>query len=326
MRRRIWSLIIVGLWLLLTTPILAQGGSVRVEDPDGVLGSGAASVRDAAQRLANEGAEVIVLAAGRDAGTTRESSDNYLNRFLSENNLAPNFTQLRPNQIVFYVAPQAQQTALRFGQNWIERLRPVERDIQQQQMNPRFAAGDVPGGLVAGIDAARTTINPSNLPYYIIGGALAVIAIGALTFPVIRQRRVAAETLAGARERLEQARRAAGGAIADLGQLVRTAQEKAQFDQYSYSRQDAERVQALQRNGIQLFQQAQAAFDAAEEQQNAKATLALNDYTAITTRYNEAQQLAEQATAAIREVEQLRAELDARGTPNTGATTRLNEQ
>jgi hypothetical protein len=324
-RRGIWGIVIVGLWLLLATPILAQAGSVRLEDPDGLLGGGAASVRDAAQRLANEGAEVIVLVAGRAAGTTRDSADNYLNQFLSENNLAPSFTQLRPNQVVFFVAPQAQQTALRFGQRWIEQLRPAERNIQQQQMNPRFVAGDLAGGLVAGIDAVHTTINPSNLPYYIIGGALAVTAIGAIMFPLIHKRRVAAESLAGARERLEQARRAAGGAIADLGQLVRTAQEKARFDQYSYSRQDAERVQTMQANGLQLFQQAQAAFDAAEEQQNAKSSLNVNDYAAITSGYAESQQLAERATAVIREVEQLRVELDARGTPSTGATTRLNE-
>ena len=69
----------------------------------------------------------------------------------------------------------------------------------------------------------------------------------------------------------------------------------------------------------------QAAFDAAEEQENAKATLAASDYTRIAGEYDRAQGLAQQATQLIREVEAQRAALDKRGTPSTGPTTRLGE-
>lgn len=323
MRRVQCWIAIVGLWLLLALPALAQGGSVRVEDPDGILGAQANTVRSAAQKLANEGAEVIVVAAGTSAGTSAASADQYLDQYLSQNNIAPSQTQLRPNQIVFYVARDARRTALRFGQRWINKLRPVGPDIQAQQMNPRFQSGDIAGGLVAGINAARTTINPPNTLAYIIGGVLVIGVIGIVAVPLLRRRQQAATALASARERMTQTRRDAGAAIADLGRIVEAAQEKAQYDKLSYSAENVQRLQQMQDNGMQLFQQAQAAFDAAEEQQATKGTLIDADYTAIAAKYAQAQDLARRANAAISEAEALRAQLDAQGTPSTGPTTRL---
>ena len=323
MRRAIGLLITVGLWLVLALPALAQSGSVRIEDADGVL-AGDTSVQAAAQRLANAGAQVIVVVAGSSAGTSEPSASQYLNRVLSEKNLAPSSDQLQPNQIVFYVARDARQTSLRFGQQYIAKLSAVESGIQAEQMNPRFAAGDVPGGLVAGINAVDTTLNPppSRVPYY-LGGLVLVGAIVAFAVPALRRRRVATETLAGAKTAAAQARRAAGGAIADLGQLAKTAEDKAQYDRLSYSAADLERVQTLQEAGMEQFRQAQAAFDVAEEQLAGQAAPGEADYVAVVTRYGEAQRLAQQATVQINEVERLRLELDKRGAPATGGTTRL---
>lgn len=316
MRRAQWLSLIVGLWVLLALPVAAQSGSVRIEDPAGLLGGQTEAIRQAAQRLAGEGAEVLVVAAGPEQASDQQSSDAYLNQFVQ---------RITPNQIIFYVAPNARQTSLRFGQRWNNVLRPVEREIQAQQMNPRFYSGDLAGGMIAGIDATRTTINPPNTAFYVIGGALAVAAIGVVALPMLRRRRDTATTLAGARERMEQFRRAAGGAIADLGRVAEQAQAKAQYDRLSYSKADAERVQQLQAQGMQLFTEAQAAFDAAEEQQHAKATLAAADYDSIAARYEQAQEIAQRAATAIGEAEQHRAMLDARGAPSTGATTRLGE-
>ncbi len=321
-------IVVLGLWLILGLPARAQTGSVRVEDPDGVLGAGAATVRQAAEQLAETGAQVIVLTAGSSAGPSAASADQYLDAFLAQNNLASSRTQLQPDQIVFFVARDARQTSLRFGQRWIDTLEPVEGRIQAEQMNPRFASGDIPGGLVAGIEAVRTTINPpapSRAPLYVIAGVLALTAVGVIAVPALRKRRAAAESLAAARERAEKARREAGVAIADLGRLVETAQAKAQYDRISYGASDVRRLQTLQSGGLQLFQQAQAAFDAAEEQQQATAKPTVAEYDAIAIRYGQARNLALQATDAIREAEQLRAQLDARGAPSTGATTRLRE-
>lgn len=324
-RAWLWSMI-AGLWLLLALPALAQTGSVRVEDPDNLLSGQADAVRQAAEQLAAEGAQVIVVAAGQSAGSTEADAFGYLDRFLNSNNIAPSRTQLQPNQIVFYVPTFARLTALFYGQRWIEQLDPVQDRIRNQEMTPRFADGDIAGGLLAGINGVRTTINPPTpTGVYVIGGALAATAAGAAAVPALRKRRASADALAQARERWEQARRAAGAAIADLGQLVEQAQEKAQYDRVSYSPADVERLQEVQGRGLQVFQEAQAVFDAAEEQQTAKPTLTANDYAAIVPQYGRAQELAQQAAELIREAETLRSRLDARPTPTTGPTTRLGE-
>lgn len=321
----LWSML-VGLWLVLALPALAQSGSVRIEDPDNLLGAGAGEVQQAAQQLADQGAQVIVVAAGQSAGANQQAALDYLDTFLSQENIAPSKEQLGPTQIVFYVPTFARLTALYYGTSWKAKLDPVEDRIRNEQMTPQFAAGNIAGGLVAGINGVRTTLNPPTpTGVYVIGGALATAAVGAAAVPVLRKRRATADALGQARERWEQARRRAGTAIADLGQLVEQAQEKAQYDRISYSQSDASRLTEMQGKGIAIFQEAQSVFDAAEEQQNAKATLAANDYTAIATQYDRAQELAQQATQQIREVEAQRASLDARGTPSTGSTTRLNE-
>ena len=326
MRRvQIWSMI-VGLWLLLALPALAQTGDVRVEDPDNLLGAQANSVRAAAERLAGEGAQVIVVAAGQSAGTTPESALQFLDALLTRNNIASSSSQLKPNQIVFYVARDAQRTSLFYGSRWKETLDPVLGSIQSQQMDPRFASGDLAGGLVAGIDAVRETINPPTpTAVYLIGGALAATAAGAVAVPALNKRRASATALETARERMREARRAAGAVIADLDRLVEQAQAKAAYDKLSYSQNNVEQLQSLQAKGIQLFREAQDIFAAADDQHELKANPTIKDYDAVVAQYQQSQTLAQQASGAISEAEALRAQLDAQGTPSTGPTTRLRE-
>ncbi len=324
--RRLLFLIVVT--LLIAAPALAQSGRVLIDDPDGVLGADAARVEQAARPLADAGAEVIIVAAGPSAGTTEESAETYLRAYLARNNLAPSQDQLRPNQIVVFVATVAQRTSLRYGQRWIEQLDPVEARIQAQQMNPRFAEGDIAGGLIAGIDAINATINPpppDRTWLYVLGGVLALGMLAMIATPVIRRRRAAADALAAARERWETARRNAGAAIADLGRLAQTAQEKAAYDRLSYGAADAAQVQTIHAAGMERFEQAQAAFRAAEEHARQSPPSSATAYDASAAQYAQAQRLAEQAAAKIREAESLRARLDARGTPSTGPTTRLGD-
>ncbi|HEX6291306.1 MAG TPA: TPM domain-containing protein [Herpetosiphonaceae bacterium] len=325
MRRvQIWS-VLVGLWLLLILPALAQAPGVQIEDPDTVLGS-QESVRRAAQRLADEGARVIVVAAGPSAGQTPSQAEQFLDALLARRNIAPNSGQLQPNDILLYVARDARWTLLLYGQRWKDNLDPVFQSIQVEQMNPRFASGDLAGGLVAGLDAVRTTINPPvPTVVYLLGGALVLTVIGVVAVPLLKKRRVSADALAAARERMQQARKTAGAAIADLDRLVEQAQAKAEYDRISYSQGNIERLQSLQAKGIQLFHEAQDAFAAGDDQQEAKAVLAIADYDAISAHYARAQEIARQASAAIGEAESLRAQFDAQGTPNTGPTTRLRE-
>jgi hypothetical protein len=317
---------IIGLWLMLALPALAQNAGVLVEDPDNLLGAQADNVRQAAQRLADEGAHVTVVAAGPSAGTTSDSADQFLNTLLARNNLAPSSSRLNPNQIVFYVARDARRTSMLYGQRWKSTLDPVYMSIWNQQMNPRFASGDFAGGLAAGIDAARETINPPTpTGVYVIGGALALTAAGAVAVPVLKKRRANTTALETARERMREARRTAGTAIADLDRLVEQAQAKAAYDKISYSHGNVERLQSLQAKGMQMFREAQDLFAAADDQHELKANLTIKDYDAAAAQYQRAQTLAQQASAAIGEAEGLRAQLDAQGTPSTGPTTRLRE-
>ncbi|HEY0603681.1 MAG TPA: TPM domain-containing protein [Herpetosiphonaceae bacterium] len=326
MRRvHIWS-VILGLWLLLVLPALAQSGGVRVEDPDNLLGAQANQVREAAQRLADEGAEVIVLAAGPSAGSDATSADQYLSDFLAQNNLAASSRQINPNQVVFYVARDARRTSLLYGSRWKQTLDPVFQSIQDQQMNPRFASGDVAGGMIAGIDAARTTINPPTSPLvYVLGGALVLGVIALITVPMLQKRRASATALETARERMRTARQAAGAAISDVAGVAEQAQAKAQYDRISYSQANIERLQSLQAKGTQLFQEAQDLFSTADDQIELKANPTAGDYEAVAAQYERAQNLAQQANSSIGEAEALRAQLDAQGSPSTGPTTRLRE-
>ncbi len=317
--RRTWMWgLVATLWLLLASVAVAQSGSVQIIDPDGLLGGQQSAVQEAAEQLAAEGAQVIVVVAGPAAGTTATAADQYLNTILSQNNLAPSQTQLRPDQIVFYVAPSAERTGFRFGQRWIETLQPVTDSVQSQQMNPRFASGDLVGGLVAGINATRTTINPPTSPFvYVLGGVLALTAISLVVAPVLRRRRETAAALSTARDQAAQMRREAGAAIADLGQRMENARAKAQYDAFSYAPADTQRVQALQRDAEQLFADAQAAFDAAEEQERLVQNPQTRDYEQIAGQYAQGRELTKQAAAALSKAEQLRATLDEQRTTNS---------
>lgn len=326
MRRvHIWSMIL-GLWLLLALPVLAQSGSVRVEDPDNLLGAQANQVREAAQQLAGEGAEVIVVAAGAAGGSSAGSADEFLSRFLAQNNIAPSSSRINPNQVVFYVARDARRTSLLYGSRWKQTLDPVFQSIQAEQMNPRFANGDVAAGLVAGIDAVRTTINPPTPTFvYVLIGALTLGLIAMFVMPRLQKRRATATAVETARERMRTARQAAGAAIADLGSIAEQSQAKAQYDRISYSQNNVDRLQSLQAKGTQLFQEAQDLFSSADDQHELKASPTASDYEAVAAQYERAQNLAQQANTAIGEAEALRAQLDAQGSPSTGPTTRLRE-
>lgn len=307
-------------WLL---PAFAQSGSVRIEDPDGLFGDGAV-VEAAARRLADEGAEVVVLGA-RNAGADAEDAQRYLDQQLAELDIAPSSSALRGNQIVFFVAPQPGFNGIYFVSLYNEKLQPVYREIIVEQMQPQFTRGALATGMAAGIDAVRTTLNPPTPPVvWISGAALAVAGAGAVAVPALRKRKTALEALTAAHQRMEEARRAAGVAIADLGRRVHVAQEKAQYDTISYARAEVAHITADQRRGEQLFGAAQSTFDAAEEGRTALEKPAAADYDRLAEQYVEAERLAQEAAEPIERAEQVRATLD-RATPSSrGAASRLD--
>lgn len=292
--------------LLVVGPALAQGARPLIDDPDKLFADTAA-IQAAAQRLAGEGADVVVIGV-RDAGANPQS---YLDRRLQQLGVAPNARALAGNQIVFFVAPRPGFSGIFFVPQYKQKLQSVYQSINTQQMRPFFTREDYSGGMVAGIDAVRTTLNPPTSPVvWVGGGALALVAAGAVAGPALRRRKTAAESLAAARRSMEESRRAAGVALADLGQRVTAAREKAQYDRISYAPADAERVGTLQQQGESLFVRAQSAFDAAEQTRTEQTNPGAGDFESLAAKYAEIRQIAEEAVTPIEQAERLRATLD----------------
>jgi hypothetical protein len=152
---------------------------------------------------------------------------------------------------------------------------------------------------------------------------VALIVIVAVARPMLQQRKAAADALSSARSRVEEARRAAGVALADLGRRVTAAREKAPYDKLSYSATDAARIADLQTRGEALFTEAQSAFDSAEQARTEASSPSAADYEALAQKFLDVQRLAGEAARPIEEAEQTRATLDAAGAPSTGPTQHL---
>lgn len=316
-------LLVFGAGLIQVTPAYAQSGSVTVDDPDNLL-SDRAEVEAAAQRLADEGADVVVLLVD-DAGVTPQEAQSYLDQRLDQLDLAPNSKSLRGDQIVFYVAPNPGFNGIYYVSRYQPLLGSVYERIVAEQMQPLFTQGNFSGGMAAGIDAVRTTINPPASPIpWVIGGVVAVGIAGAAAVPALRRRQAMGEALADARKRMEQARAAAGVALADLGRRFDDAREKAKFDKVSYSPNDVTRLAQLQQEAETQFAQAQALFDAAEEDQIAEGTPNAQHYDAITSKFTQVQHQAATITQSIAQVEMLRSDLDRNGS-DPRSTQRLNQ-
>src|ERR687886_812187 len=98
------GLMAVLLCLLTALPVFAQSGRVLIDDPDHLFGDGSA-VRAAAQRLASEGADVVVVGV-RNAGSNPTAAQSYIDNQLRKLGVAQSTRALQGNEIVFFVAPQ----------------------------------------------------------------------------------------------------------------------------------------------------------------------------------------------------------------------------
>lgn len=317
-------LLLIGAGLVWAAPAYAQSGSVQIDDPDNLLGDRAV-VETAANNLAAEGADVVVVVA-RDAGLTPDDAQTFLDDRLSQSGLADNSSTLRGNQIVFYVALQPGYNGIYYVSGYKSALDSVYQKIVSEQMQPLFTQDNVAGGMVAGIDAVRTTLNPPASPVpWVIGGAVAVGVAGAAAAPALRKRRATGEALVSARKRTEQARAEAGVALADLGRRFDDARDKAKFDKVSYGPNDVARLAQLQQEAETQFAQAQAAFDAAEEAQIAESKPTAEHADATAGMFAHARTLVGEVTGLLSQVEALRADLDRTTGTDPRATQRLNQ-
>ncbi len=326
--RRVGLLVLV--WSLLIVQAVAAAGSVKIDDPDKLLGNRRGEVDHAAQQLAAKGADVVVMTVRNDDGNPQDALSDlpYINQRLASSGIVGTTNNLPGNTILFFRSTESGHSGIYYVPGYKSKLDPAINNIFQTKMRPLFTTNDIAGGMVAGIDAVRTVLYPPTSPFTY--GAIGIVVLGALVLvlgPQLSKRRLAASALSEARSRVTSARNTAGAAIADLGQALRTAQAKAQYDKFSYTPADFQRITELQSRGEQVFVEAQSSFDQAELDQNtaeARPTIAM--YQHVAEEYEHARALTEQAAAAIQEAERLRTTLDhatAQTTSATGPTQRL---
>ncbi|QXC61897.1 TPM domain-containing protein [Aquihabitans sp. G128] len=121
-----------------------------VWDPAGELGDDPA-VEDAAFAFQDEGADVRVRVEGPTDGDIDARQ-----RDLEA--ACPGWTVGgdRPaNRVLVMVQPSARTTGLWYGADWASDLEGRWEAVQEDVMNPRFRAGDVAGGLAAGLAELR---------------------------------------------------------------------------------------------------------------------------------------------------------------------------
>lgn len=126
----------------------------------------------------------------------------------------------RTNLVVIAVSLD-RQSGIFFGDQWDDELGEVWTDIRAEEMNPRFQAGDLTGGLVAGAEAVAAAItdpvpvtpvtddgggggsgggDTSSGSGWVLVGAAGVAAAGFGGYEVVRRRRRRAEARAAADE------------------------------------------------------------------------------------------------------------------------------
>jgi hypothetical protein len=308
---------VLGLLLLLARPAFAQGSFIFT-DEYGVLDEQA--IRRAAQPLIDRGSRVAIyfVRNGDDADfRARMSEDGLLNGNL-----------MRTEALGVYVAFEDRYSGILFGEQFNEALATNENFdvIRRNQLNPGLAEASNTGDLTAVTDAfvaTLRTVNEAVLNPPVAGGGnifnfnfwpvisfvATVLGLGVF-WTAFSRRRKAANTLAAARRRMEEAREQAGTIITDLGQRFRNAEEKAKFDKVSYPAAEVEQITRAQAAARQQFVGVQTEFDDVGEQLARHAKPTEEQYDAAAQGYQQVRADAEKASTSLRAVEATRSELD----------------
>jgi hypothetical protein len=302
------------LLLLLATPALAQSGRLIYHDDANKLDS--SRVQRAAQPLINRGATVALYAenTGGDAAFQQR---------LEQDGLASG-SSIRSDVIAIYVSLD-RYSAIRFGDQWNDALSTdnnYER-IRTSDLNAGLSANSFSDGFVNALGAIDEAIaNPPtagggtqinfNFTPLVLGVIFLVLLFvgGPIVWRSISKRRAIAQAYARARQAAEDARKQAGAAIADMGQEMRNAQEKAQYDQVSYPAAEVEQLSRIQSTAEAQFVKAQEQFDQAGEALATKREPTQEAYQAAASTYTAISAQVEQARSTLAQAESRRAELD----------------
>src|SRR5689334_10129019 len=270
MIRHVRLIAAVILLLLLATPALAQGGRLIYHDDAGKLDR--TQVQRAAQPLLNRGATVAIY-------TENTGGDTGFQQRLEQDGLASG-SSIRSGVIAIFVSLKDRYSGIRFGDRWNAALSTNDNyeQIRKDQLNAGLSPSGFTDGFVNALNAidqaiaspptagGGTQINFNPTPQ-VLGVIFLVLLFvgGPLLWRSISKRRAIAQAYARARQAAEDAHKQAGAAIADMGQVMKSAQDKAQYDQVSYPAAEVEQLSRTQATAEAQFVKAQEQFDQAGE-------------------------------------------------------------
>jgi hypothetical protein len=301
------------LLLLVAAPglVLAQGRLIFTDETGNLNRN---QVAQAAQPLLNRGLTVAVYAVNQGGEA------DMLSRLRDAGQLSGD-GRARTNLLVIYVSQNPRYSAIRYGDSLNAAL-DVNNNaeaIRVGTLNAGLSAGDFTTGFSNTLRAVEnaianppvpgggsvTNIDPTPL---VIGGA-GVLGVGATAYAVSRRRK-AARLLGAARTKAEEARRGAGGAIAQFGQRLKNTEEKAQFDKVSYAQADVQWLASQQRQIEQQFAQVQTRFDDVGEKLNQRAKPEIPHYEEAAQGFSQVQGQMATLSEQLDAVDARRAELD----------------
>ncbi|HEX9441315.1 MAG TPA: TPM domain-containing protein, partial [Roseiflexaceae bacterium] len=229
--------------LLLAAPALGQSGSLIYHDDAGRLDR--SQIQSAAAQLVNRGAKVAIYT------TTGGGPDDFLRR-LEQDGLASGGS-VDPYLVAIYVSTNPNYSEIRGGDNWNAALKTNNNidAIRNNELNAGLRSGDFTAGFVNALTAidraiaspprpgGGTEVNVGSGTFVpIVLGVIFLVlllVVGPIVWRSLGKRRAAAQAFEQARQAAEDARRQAGAAIADMGQALKSAQEKAPYDAISYA-------------------------------------------------------------------------------------------
>lgn len=303
-------LAVVLLLLLVATPALAQARLVFTDETGNLNQS---RIEQAARPLLNRGAEVAIY-------MVRQGSDaDFARRLEADGFISGNSARAR--MIAIYVGLDNRMSSIRYGDAWNEALRTNNNvdAIRNNRLNAALAQQEYTRAYVDTLGAIEqaivspprpgggTIFNFDFIPVVI--GVFVLIGLFVVGGTVNR-RRAAARALAAARQRFTEAQQAAAGAITDLAQRLKTADEKARFDRVSYAPADVERLAKAQDEVRQRFTNAKLRFDDVGENLNRHANPNIAQYDEAAQGYAQVQELAANLRTQLDEIDATRIELD----------------
>ena len=327
MNYRRWSILALWLvcWALLAVPAGAQNNDVVI-DVNTSQSIDQSRLRTAAQQLTAKNAKVVIVVT--DNGGSGDSLA-YLDQRLKALGVANSSrsSDMPANALIYYVSFNPRNSYFFYGKNFRPALDDTKSEqLRQDQLNAGLKANNPTKGLVdimngtarvlADPVGARTETTSSGG----IGGLawlIGAVAIGGLLLFVVpsflRRRSSAAATgdaLSQARARFDAAKRAAGGAIADLARQMSDAAEKQRFDKVSYPPSQVQDLGQRHRRAEAQFQQLQVQFDDINERIDANPTPSVTDLEGASGGYDGIRTQGQQISQALSEMDALRKEFD----------------